>query len=431
MADMKLFIAQVIQNSLKEWKRLFRNKESMFFTFLFPIVMLLLMGTIFGGQSSTSTRSYQIGVVNLDSNPVNVNGTISDNGTLGATFRDVLNSANFTVYDYTEIGSTDANGSALYLLYRGELDGILIIPENFTECLSLQYITDIGNGSTIALPVSVTIDIIVDPTDQMGSLILGQTLRGVVSGFSEIYQQEFINNAIENDPLFATYAEFMEFLSKPIESRITEGDVAVVDLTWIHYLIPGILSIVVIWAGLVYSSQSIAKERETGTLKRLVMSPVSSATVLLGTYFASLVTILVSVFLAFAVGVIIFQVTLVWDVIAICVLTIVVSFSAIGPGLIITSLARNPESAESILVIVAIPLQFFVGGMMPVEILPSFAQSFANALPYTKYSHAVQDIAIRGLSIFDVMDDIAYMLLCGFILMFLGILAYSRALKSL
>ena len=427
MSKKVLFLSQVVQNCLKEMRGTFRDREAIFFTMLFPVMMLVLMGSIFGGANIQTTSSFRIGVLNLDYTPTDVNGTIMENGTLGDTFRDVLIGANFTVYNYTQYGDRNSNGSAFYDLSRGRIQAIVIIPSNFTECLTFQYTQLLANGSISAIPISPVIEIEIDPTDKMSAQILKQVLRGVVSAFSGEYQKQFISMSEQMNPEDAI---FMEFLATPVDSVTSEADVAVIELTWISYMVPGILGIVIIWAGFANSSRSLAREKENGTLKRLVISQASPSAYLVGSYLANLILVMLSAAIALVTGALLFGVVLNWDVVAFALLTLIVSMSAIGPGLIISGLARTEASAGSIQVMIAIPLQFFVGGFMPISILPPAVQGFANALPYTKYSLAIQDIAIKGLGLLDLMDSIIYMTVVGIVLMILGILVYARVLKS-
>ncbi|MHA1654863.1 MAG: ABC transporter permease, partial [Candidatus Thorarchaeota archaeon] len=130
-------------------------------------------------------------------------------------------------------------------------------------------------------------------------------------------------------------------------------------------------------------------------------------------------------------GVIAFDVSLNWDIAALLVLTVLVSMSAVGPGLIITSLAMNAEAAGSIQTVVAIPLQFFTGSFFPLFMLPPAGQAFALALPYTQYSMAVTDIMVRGLRLADVGFALLYITVVGVALMVIGVFTYHRALRRI
>ncbi|RLI48597.1 MAG: hypothetical protein DRO73_08800 [Candidatus Thorarchaeota archaeon] len=429
MKDVRLFLIQTFHYSKKSFKRLTRNRGAMFFVFLFPVVMLLLLGWVFGGEGGgSSVGNIAVGVVNLDGQPTLVNGTEVTNGTLGDLLVDVLKSTNFTTVRVSAVGNTETNSTAMYLLSHREIDAFLVIPENFTECLSLQYRLDVGDGSTVPLPISPVVRIVVDPTDPVASQVVKQALLGVVDGFSEEYQDRIIDMNSTGDPVQAAY---MQFLAHPVRATTEDADIAVVQLSWINFMVPGTLGIVILWAGLSNSARSLAQERERGTLNRLMVAPVSPAALLVGEYLYTLVVILLSAALALATGVVVFDVSLNWDLVALLVLTVLVSMSAVGPGLIITSLAKNAEAAGSIQTVVAIPLQFFTGGFFPLFMLPPAGQAFALALPYTQYSMAVTDIMVRGLGLADVGPAMVYITVVGVVLMVVGVITYYRALRRI
>ncbi len=424
---LSVFLAQSLIYCRKSLKRLFRNKTHMFFVFLFPVLMLLMLGSVFGGSNDSMT-GFTVGVVNLDYEQASVNGTMIENGTLSDILIDVLDEVNMTTVEVSEVGDTSTNGTAMYLLARGRIDAYIVIPENFTECLTLQYVTLLPNGTPVPIPISPTIRIVVSPTDPVASNIVSKTLAGIISGFSEKYQEFILDYQGGQDHVTEA---FMRFLANPVKSSTTEADITSIDTSWITYMVPGTLGIVILWAGFSNAARGFARERETGTLKRLIVASASPAALLLGEYLYNLIVIVLSAAFALLTGVLVFQVSLHWDLLALAVFTLAVSMSAIGPGLILSSIVKNAETAGSIQTVVAIPLQFFVGSFFPLFLLPQAGQAFALALPYTQYSLAITDIMVKGLTIGDVLSNLIYITVVGAVLLVLGVVAFKRALSRL
>lgn len=132
-----------------------------------------------------------------------------------------------------------------------------------------------------------------------------------------------------------------------------------------------------------------------------------------------------------ASGILIFQVNLYWNIPAIVLAIFLGALSAIGIGLIISSLAKNEEAANSIAVLISVPLQFFIGAFFPLTLMPEPAQIFGEALPFTKLVYAMQDIMTKNLPLEAVMPEMIYMAISGLILFALGIIAYKLSLKRL
>ena len=120
-----------------------------------------------------------------------------------------------------------------------------------------------------------------------------------------------------------------------------------------------------------------------------------------------------------------------WDIPLIILAIFLGALSAIGIGLIISSLAKNEEAANSISVIISVPLQFFIGAFFPLTMMPEAAQVFGNALPFTKMVNAMQDVMTRNLPFDAVVPEMLYLAASGLILFALGTIAYRISLKRL
>jgi len=162
-----------------------RNKTAIFFTLLFPLFFIVIIGFTFGQSGTTGASGIVIGVVNLDGELIAVNAIdSSNNSTIGDTFVQALETANFTVYGYGEYGDRDTNGTAEYAISRGDIDAIVVIPANFTETITFQYADNMG----APMPTKAHLALYVDPTDTIGALITQQSVLGFTSGFVKHYQ---------------------------------------------------------------------------------------------------------------------------------------------------------------------------------------------------------------------------------------------------
>jgi ABC-2 type transport system permease protein len=418
----KRTIRQGLAIARTDFRGISRNKANIFFTLVFPLFFLVIVGFTFGGQGLTATGRINIGVVNLDGQPTYVNGTLSQNATIGNMYVQGLRDANFTVYEYSAYGDRDSNGTAAYDISRRQIIAAVVIPANFTETLTGQY----RNGSGYPTPTKAHLSLYVDPSDTTGSLIAQQSILGFTSGFIRYYQEIAINS------FDGSLRDYLRNLIDPITVSTGEADVSGGrELRWIDFLVPGTLGLVLIWAGLNHSSVCIAEERTKGTFQRIVAAPVSPTTVLMGKFISCLVIVYVSAVIMLVSGVLLFQVNLYWDIPAIIFLVFLGALSAIGIGLVISSLARNTDAASSITVLISVPLQFFIGAFFPLSMMPEAAQAFGNTLPFTKLVNAMQSIVTRNLPITAVVPEIVYMAVSGLTLFALGVIAYWVSLKRL
>jgi ABC-2 type transport system permease protein len=419
--SLKRSINQIAAIAKTDFLGVIRNKTAIFFTLLFPLFFIVIIGFTFGQSGTEDMSRISIGVVNLDGELVTVNATDSFNSTIGDLFVQGLESANFTVTGYGEYGDRDTNGTAAYAISRGDIDAILVIPANFTETITFQYTNDLG----IPVPIKSHLALYFDPTDSTGALIAQQSVFGFLSAFIKEYQ----NIAIEQ--VIPDMKDYVEVLADPITVSVSEAEVTEAELQWIDYMVPGTLGLVLIWSGLNHASMTIATERTKGTFQRMVIAPVSSTVVLLGKLISAVAIVYMSAFIMLLSGVLLFQVNLHWNIPVMLLAIFLGALSAIGIGLIISSIAKNEEAANSISVIISVPLQFFIGAFFPLSIMPEAAQAFGNALPFTKLVNAMQDVMTRNLPFDSVIPEMLYLAASGLILFTLGTIAYRIALKRL
>ena len=417
---LKRTMHQVFAIAKTDFLGIIRNKTAIFFTLLFPLFFIIIIGFTFGTQGATETSRISIGAVNLDGETIYVNDTMSQNSTIGDAFVQALEEANFTVNEYSEYGDKDTEGTAAYDIGRGQIKIAVVIPANFTETLSFQY----TNSSGIPIPTKAHLELYTDPSDPTGSIIAQQTVLGFISVFISYYQEIAINQ-------YPSFRGYLEVLADPITVSSSEADVSGRRLRAIDYLVPGTLGLVLLWSGLNHASLTIAIERTRGTFQRMIIAPVSPITVLAGKLISSLALVYSSAAIMLASGVLLFQVNLYWNIPVIVLALFLGALSAIGIGLIISSLAKNEEAANSIAVIISVPLQFFIGAFFPLSIMPAPAQMFGEALPFTKLVNAMQSIMTKNLPFEAVVPEILYMLISGLILFALGVIAYRLSLKRL
>jgi ABC-2 type transport system permease protein len=417
----KRAINQIAAVAKTDFLGVLRNKTAIFFTLLFPLFFIVIIGFTFGQAGTSSASNIVVGVVNHDNQLIDINGGTSVNSTIGDTFIETLEIANFTVYSYDQYGDRNSNGTAAYAISRGDLDAIVVIPANFTETLAFQYLNQTG----MPRPTQASIELFVDPTDTTGAMITQQSVLGFISGFVKEYQKIMINYTPSE------MKGFVEVLADPINVTTSNAEVTENELQWIDYMVPGTLGLVLLWSGLNHASMTIATERTKGTFQRMIIAPVSPTVVLIGKFISNLALVYMSGFIMLLSGILLFQVNLYWNIPVIILAMFLGSLSAIGIGLIISSVAKNEEAANSIAVIISVPLQFFIGAFFPLEMMPEAAQVFGRALPFTKMVDAMTDIMTRNLGIDAIVPELLYLTVSGILLIALGTIAYRLALKRL
>jgi ABC-2 type transport system permease protein len=144
------------------------------------------------------------------------------------------------------------------------------------------------------------------------------------------------------------------------------------------------------------SATAIVKEKETGTLEQLYMTPVRRGELILGkTAPYALLTILEFCFIAtlmrYAFGVPIHGVFL-----TLLALAVPFVLTMLGIGLLISTRAETRDAAGQMAMGTILPSIFLSGYVFPLDSMPTFFQWLANAVPATWLIDAARGVILRG-----------------------------------
>ena len=160
--------------------------------------------------------------------------------------------------------------------------------------------------------------------------------------------------------------------------------------------IPGLFTITAFSGAFFGVAYTLVTEREQGILRRLWVTPATSAVVVAANSVRSLVTVTTSLVLQglvayFALGVD-FGPAL-WRV------AVVLAFgvAAFVPlGLIMGSASKDMRSAPAIGNMIFFPMIFLSGAALPIQMLPGWLQSFGRMLPTTYLVESLEGVMLRG-----------------------------------
>lgn len=160
---------------------------------------------------------------------------------------------------------------------------------------------------------------------------------------------------------------------------------------------------------------TILKEKEQGTFKRLLIAPLPPTALLGGKLLAQFIQTVVQLSLLFALGILIFKISVGPSIPALILLIVGTSFAATGVGLILVSVVKSQAQLRPITTLVVLAFSALGGSWWPIAAEPQWMQSLAKV---TLNSWAMS--GFNGLMIFDkdltqVLPDIAALFVYGLV----------------
>jgi ABC-2 type transport system permease protein len=159
---------------------------------------------------------------------------------------------------------------------------------------------------------------------------------------------------------------------------------------------------------------ALTREKETGTLEGLIVTPVSGLEYLTGKLLAYVTTGLLSTLLALVVAVFWFEVPLQGSVWLYLLLTSVYFLACMGITVIVANFVRNQQTAMFIVMLAFLVPSFFLAGLItPVntDSLGSLLTSYV--LPTTHFVEISRAVLLKGLGARDLARPILVLLGMG------------------
>ena len=308
-------------------KSFYREKTTMFFTTTFPILLILVFGTIFMDQDKLN---FDLCIQDLDQ--TEASAQVVEALVLSGKF---------------QITSVDPAVDATQYAKNNKVNLVLIIPRGLEESY-MQYL--IGDSSAFS-----TITYVYDPSSNSVDTKM-RILNLVFAGMNQ------------------------ETTGKPPFVRAEEISILTKKYRFVEFFIPGIIAMAVMTASLFGSVNVNTELRQKGIIGKLATTPITRTDWVLSNILYQFILAVISTTAMLLVSYAVFDVS--FQINAWLPLFIVLDvFTFVGIGMILTRIVKEAQSAAAAANAIAFPMMFLSGSFFPLEMMPRFLQTFARGLP--------------------------------------------------
>jgi ABC-2 type transport system permease protein len=169
----------------------------------------------------------------------------------------------------------------------------------------------------------------------------------------------------------------------------------------------------------------LLRERMTGTMEKLMSTPVKRWEVVMGylTGYGILAMVQTLVIIFFSVEVLnIVLVGSIWNVILICILS---AITALALGILLSAFATSEFQMIQFIPIVIIPQVFFCG-LFPMEGMAAWLQAVGKIMPMYYAADALKGVMYKGLGFYDILFDLGILAAFAVVFIVLNVFALKR-----
>jgi len=185
------------------------------------------------------------------------------------------------------------------------------------------------------------------------------------------------------------------------------------DYQW--FVVPGLSGVLSMMIALLLTALSIARERELGTFEQLLVSPCSSAEIIIAKTIPPLVVGYLLGNMMVGAGVLLFDVPFMGSYWWLQLALVAFLISTASLGLTISAISNTQQQAILGCFAIVVPLMLMSGFATPVANMPEVLQHIAQWLPIQHYLVIVQGIFLKALPPQEVIAHIAPMVVVAFV----------------
>lgn len=406
----------------KYYKEILRSKLTFVLLFAMPFFFLAIFSAVFGTSASATTPiTYGISIVNddtgipavMEDTLTNQFGIVSDG--FGEDLISILTSLQYTdeqpIFDI----SVDNLNTAESLLDEQDINGIVVIPQDFSLAQISRINLVYGNLSIPGLPTDVnsTVTVIVNSNDFNGPVVesivsdlVAEFTRGIDSG---VVPDQI---AIEENSIIQ-FEEFSPF-----------------DFLAPGTFILGSLLSATVFAGILF------KDWESGAITRIRMSPIKPWEYLLGYSAIIFVFMQLQNLFLFISARVLFGFNPAASGVYGYFILLVTSFATLGLIFSIASLARNAGQSGIMLGFGTTLIAFLADAFFPMPAISIIPDIFSftsgspdlllwDILPWTHAVNALRGLFLFNLSIPEVGGDVVLLVVLSLLWFVLGMYAFA------
>lgn len=199
------------------------------------------------------------------------------------------------------------------------------------------------------------------------------------------------------------------------------------ELKSAHFLVPGLIGLLMMLAAVIATSLSIVREKERETMEQLYVSPLRTEELILGKIVPYVLICLVTMVIVLALGYLLFGVAIRGSYLPLAVSALLFLFAALGMGLLISACTRTQQTAFQVATIASLLPSIALSGLIfPTSSMPALVQGVTLLVAPRYFVAALRAVIVKGASWPAIWPDLAGLLALGLLFNLLAALALRR-----
>jgi ABC-type Na+ efflux pump permease subunit len=393
----------------KDLKLFLHDKRSVLLTFLLPVILITLFALAYGSIGSYDGRSEPVELLVADLD-------------MTSSSKEIVNRID-SLEDIAVVVSDSVKSRELVI--KGEFVSALIIGQGFQD--SLMY----GN--------SIPVELIYDRSREMEIGILQQNLISTIMSFTG---EIIVNSSIERY-VQEQFPDIDKDTREAIMKTVKRKDDNSLAVKWTSIvgerndtklgLIQAVAgtAILMLLFSVAGVGTSILEEKENGTIKRLLYSPLKGSTILYSKMLFAFFISVLQLTAMFIFAWLVLKMDMSVSMSGLILMIISTSFAVSSLGIFLAAIAKTRHQAQNLSTIIILVMSAIGGSMIPMFIMPAILQKIALISVNYWGIQGFYDLFWRVLPLEEILPKILVLISIGLALTIASIRLFRKRIMNL
>jgi ABC-2 type transport system permease protein len=196
-----------------------------------------------------------------------------------------------------------------------------------------------------------------------------------------------------------------------------------------HFMVPGIVGLLLSIITLILTSLGIVKEKEIGTLEQLIVTPIKPLQLIIGKLIPFVIMGFVAVIIVLTAMTIIFDIPVRGSIFFLFLCSFLYILSTLGLGLFVSTISKTQQQAMMIAIFgIMLPMVYLSGFAFPIENMPKIIQYISYIIPLRYFIAIIRGVILKGIGFKELWQETLVLFIMGISILYLSSLRFRKKL---
>jgi ABC-2 type transport system permease protein len=377
-------ITRILSIIRKEFIQITRDRRTLIFTLLMPIIQMVLLGY----TANSDVKNVPLAVLDQSR-------TAQSRALL-----DAFRSTGYFVVSYEVTNEQDLER----LIDEGQAKTGLIIPPDY--------------GQQVSRGQNVSVAFIIDGTDSSIS-------AGALAAARLIGQTQSAEMQVQRLSRQASALAMSATSAIDVRTQVWYNP----DMVTTYIMIPAMIGLILQMLTSTMSASAIVRERENGTIEQLIVTPVRAWELIVGKLLPYTVIAFFDVLEILILGTLWFHVPIRGSIGLLLALTALFLITSLSLGLLLSTAARTQREAQTLGMVIQLPSMFLSGFFFPIAAMPPVLQWISAFVPLKYFMIIIKAIVLKGAGLQLLMPEVWPLIVFALVTMLLAASRFNKRLE--